>query len=77
MRRDNDIDRSVGQASTIATRSSSVRKGGESLKKVLYSPMSFSFRVKWLIEMPQVTLVPRSRAMRMVSADSGTEISAA
>ncbi len=47
-------------ASTIATRSSSCAKAARSLKKVLYSPMSFSFRVRWLIEIPQVTWWPFS-----------------
>ncbi|MNL46535.1 hypothetical protein D3C87_1692580 [compost metagenome] len=64
-------------ASTMALRSSSARKGGESLKKVRYSPISFSFSVRWLIEMPQVALTPRCRARRIASADSGTEILAA
>ncbi len=64
-------------ASTIACRSSSVLRGGDSLKKVRYSPMSFSLSDRWLIEMPQVALAPRRRATRIASADSGTEILAA
>ncbi|MNL35523.1 hypothetical protein D3C87_1575590 [compost metagenome] len=61
----------------METRSSSVLRGGDSLKKVRYSPMSFSLSDKWLIEMPQVTFAPRPRATFIASTDSGTEILAA
>ena len=58
VRGNDDVDRAVGSAWTIASRSSSPRSGGDSLKKVRYSPMSFSFSDRWLIETPQVTFAP-------------------
>ncbi len=42
--------------STSETLSSSVLRGGDSFKKVLKSPMSFSFNYKLFIETPVVNL---------------------
>ena len=64
-------------ASTMAARSSSRRSGGERRKKVRYSPMSFSFSDRWLIDTPAVAAMPRRLARRMTSADSLSESLAA
>jgi hypothetical protein len=47
------------------------------LKKVRYSPMSFSLSARLLIDAPQVTLAPRLRASSIASTDYGTDIIAA
>ena len=45
-------------ASTSDCLSFSVLRGGESFRKVLKSPMSFSFNDKLLIETPVVKILP-------------------
>ncbi len=58
-------------ASRQACRSASVRSGGESLKKVRYSPMSFSFSVRCAAETPQVTAAPGAWRAHDVEAFGG------
>ena len=54
--------------------SSSDLKGGENFKKVLKSPISLSFKERWLIETPTVNFFPFDLFFLMTSTDFFEEI---